>query len=87
MYVCLCRGVTDERVVEVVREGAGSVAAVGRACGAGRTCGGCRPEIRRLLSQTRLEGPDATWRDGPSAVGSGSDVRAAGVREAPPWGS
>lgn len=54
MYVCLCRGVTDQAVADAVRDGARSLSAVGRACGAGRTCGGCRPEIRRLLAATRV---------------------------------
>lgn len=49
MYVCLCRGVRASEVAEAIREGARTVGQVGRACGAGVTCGGCRPVIHDLL--------------------------------------
>ncbi|HVM40295.1 MAG TPA: (2Fe-2S)-binding protein [Acidimicrobiia bacterium] len=59
MYVCLCRAVTDRTVVETIEAGAVTISAIGRWCGAGRTCGGCRPELRRLLSETCGVRPDA----------------------------
>ena len=41
---------------ECVDRGARSVEEVGRACGAGTACGGCRPTIRALVAG---EAPDA----------------------------
>ncbi len=54
MIVCLCKGVTDRTIRTLVREGACSIRDVGRACDAGRTCGGCRPTIDQLVeTETR----------------------------------
>jgi bacterioferritin-associated ferredoxin len=49
MIVCLCKGITDRTIRTLVREGACSISEVGRACDAGRTCGGCRPTINHLV--------------------------------------
>ena len=48
MIVCHCFCVSDREIRGCVREGATSVAEIGKACGAGTGCGGCRPEIARL---------------------------------------
>ncbi len=54
MIVCLCKGVTDRTIRTLVREGACSIGDVGRACDAGRSCGGCRPTIDQLVeTETR----------------------------------
>lgn len=50
MIVCHCRQLTDSQVRRAVREGARSLDDLGRACGAGVECGGCRPELARLIS-------------------------------------
>jgi len=49
MLVCHCNGVSDRTVRRVVRDGALTVAEVGRACGAGTCCQGCRSTIRRII--------------------------------------
>ena len=49
MIVCHCFRVSDREIRGCAREGACNVAEVGDACGAGTGCGGCRPEIARLL--------------------------------------
>jgi bacterioferritin-associated ferredoxin len=51
MYVCHCRVVNDRRIRETIHAGARTTAQVARACGAGATCGGCVPLIRRLLDE------------------------------------
>ncbi len=48
--LCVCRDVSFATVLEAARC-ARSVAAVGRATGAGTVCGSCRPEIAALLPQ------------------------------------
>ena len=50
--MCLCRGVTDRKIRRAIGHGASTVDEVGRACGAGTGCGGCRPEIEALLCTT-----------------------------------
>ncbi|HSD11305.1 MAG TPA: (2Fe-2S)-binding protein [Candidatus Binatia bacterium] len=51
MIVCHCAGVTDANIVELVREGATSVADIVRRSGAGRCCMPCREEIASILSE------------------------------------
>ncbi|HWH33935.1 MAG TPA: (2Fe-2S)-binding protein [Acidimicrobiales bacterium] len=50
MVICHCRAV-DGLVRRAVHEGAASVDAVIRRCGAGSVCGGCRPAIVQLLGE------------------------------------
>lgn len=59
MIVCHCRGITDRDVRCAIREGARDIRAVTRACGASLECGGCRPQVRKILraeleSETRF---------------------------------
>lgn len=49
MIVCHCFCVSDREIRGCARDGARSVADVGRECGAGTGCGGCRPEIVSIL--------------------------------------
>jgi bacterioferritin-associated ferredoxin len=49
MIVCHCHCVSDREIRSCAREGARDLADVGRACGAGTGCGGCRPEIASIL--------------------------------------
>lgn len=51
MLVCHCNGVTERRVRAAVHAGACTLREVARSCGAGASCGGCRPEITRILRQ------------------------------------
>jgi len=51
MYVCHCQVVNDRRIRETIDAGARTPSQVARACGAGATCGGCVPMIRRLLAE------------------------------------
>lgn len=51
MFVCLCLGVTDREIDAALVAGARAVDQVGRFCGAGTCCGGCRPEIARMIAE------------------------------------
>jgi NAD(P)H-nitrite reductase large subunit len=55
MRVCHCRRVTDREIVSLVCEGVDDVDEVGRFCGAATGCGGCRPEVERIVSLARSE--------------------------------
>lgn len=50
MIVCHCFRVSDRQIRKCVEDGAQTVSEVGRACGAGAGCGGCRPEIAQILT-------------------------------------
>lgn len=64
MIVCLCAGTNDRKVKQVIDEGARSVDDVGKACGAGTRCGGCRDMIGHLIAE-RTAAPAAL--DAPAA--------------------
>jgi bacterioferritin-associated ferredoxin len=49
MYVCICEGVTEDRVRSVVACGARTIEDVGDACAAGTGCGSCHGEIDVFL--------------------------------------
>jgi bacterioferritin-associated ferredoxin len=49
MIVCHCFCVSDREIRSCAREGASDLADIGRACGAGTGCGGCRPEIANIV--------------------------------------
>ncbi|HVE45192.1 MAG TPA: (2Fe-2S)-binding protein [Acidimicrobiales bacterium] len=51
MYVCLCRGVNEETVRNTIAAGAHDPISVSRCSGAGTGCGGCFPELCRLLEE------------------------------------
>ena len=49
--VCVCHGIGANQIMTAARQGALSVAEVGRACTAGTNCGSCRPAIARMLRE------------------------------------
>ena len=49
MYVCMCKALCDKRIREAIEGGATTVAAVGRACGAGTDCGSCVDHIADMI--------------------------------------
>ena len=54
MIVCHCRGISERKILEVVREGCSTACAVAEACGAGTSCGGCVPLVCEIV-ETELE--------------------------------
>jgi bacterioferritin-associated ferredoxin len=53
MYVCLCGGVTNQTVAEVVDAGASTSKEVADACGAGTECGRCKCTVRAIIDGRR----------------------------------
>jgi bacterioferritin-associated ferredoxin len=50
MYVCLCRGITDQDIKDAVENGAGSYREVREMLDLGTCCGRCAPEARSIIS-------------------------------------
>lgn len=59
MIVCHCFCVSDREIRSCARAGARDLSEVGRACGAGTGCGGCRPEIASILDTADGEHPSS----------------------------
>ncbi|MET0904155.1 MAG: (2Fe-2S)-binding protein [Acidimicrobiales bacterium] len=51
MFVCSCRAVTDRTVHAAIASGATCIEEIAERCGAGSRCGGCWPELERLLHE------------------------------------
>ena len=49
MWVCHCKGVTDGQIRSAIDAGARTPLEIGTYCRAGTGCGGCLPEVCRLL--------------------------------------
>ncbi len=49
MLVCHCHAVNDRTIRRCVNDGARSRNDIREACGAGASCGSCRPVIDRLI--------------------------------------
>ena len=60
MIVCLCRGVSERDIRQVVGAGANTAEAIAAACGAGGDCGACR----LMLADLVVEGEAAASRGG-----------------------
>ncbi len=53
MIVCVCEGVNDRLLQDLMDGGASTLAELGHHCGAGTDCGRCRGELARRLAQRR----------------------------------
>jgi len=49
MWVCHCKGVTDGQIRTAIEAGARTPVEIGSFCRAGTGCGGCLPEVCRLI--------------------------------------
>jgi len=49
MWVCHCKGVTDGQIRSAIDAGARTPVEISAHCRAGTGCGGCLPEVCRLL--------------------------------------
>ena len=49
MIVCLCKGITEQRIRKAVREGAVTLDQVGLICSAGTDCGCCHQTIALII--------------------------------------
>ena len=50
MWVCLCKGVNDRQIRAAINAGAKTPEEISARCRAATGCGGCLPEVCRLLA-------------------------------------
>jgi bacterioferritin-associated ferredoxin len=62
MLVCVCKGVSDRRIHEEIRQGRGSLGAIQQGCQAGTDCGACVRQIRKMLSNGSAEAREQKQR-------------------------
>lgn len=55
MYICLCKGITDQAIRDAVIDGAACYADVRKQLGLGNQCGQCAGSTRGLVRETLNE--------------------------------
>ncbi len=55
MYVCLCRGITDQDIKDAMQNGAESIRDVREMLDLGTCCGRCVPEAKTIISDELAE--------------------------------
>ncbi|MCJ8146102.1 bacterioferritin-associated ferredoxin [Acinetobacter sp. A3.8] len=55
MYVCLCRGITDQDIKNAMQNGAESIRDVREMLDLGTCCGRCVPEAKAIISEELAE--------------------------------
>ena len=50
MYVCLCRGITDQDIKEAIANGAESIRDIRDTLDLGTCCGRCVPEAKSIIN-------------------------------------
>ena len=55
MYVCLCRGITDQDIKTAIREGAETTLDIAQQLGAGTGCGACVEYTQSLIDQEKAQ--------------------------------
>lgn len=58
MYVCICKQVTESKILEAVEAGHRDVDALGTQLGLGTKCGTCRNFTQELIEQLPLIASD-----------------------------
>ncbi|GAB3051924.1 (2Fe-2S)-binding protein [Acinetobacter apis] len=51
MYVCLCRGITDQDIKNAINNGSESFRQIREELDLGTCCGRCVPEARQIISE------------------------------------
>jgi bacterioferritin-associated ferredoxin len=49
MIICVCKRVSEKKILNVIQDGAGTVDQVTQGCGAGGDCGACRRMIGEMI--------------------------------------
>lgn len=51
MYICVCKAVTDNQIIQAIDHGANTRKQVMKCTGAGGVCGKCASSLKDLLSE------------------------------------
>lgn len=54
MIVCICRGISDRKIVEAIDQGVSTLRDLQR-CGIGDQCGSCHNSLRAMLAAAEAE--------------------------------
>jgi bacterioferritin-associated ferredoxin len=72
VYVCLCYGISNHEVQNIIQEGALTVEDVQQQCGAGLGCGCCLEEIKYLIEKENAAVLQGTKSSSHASAGKGN---------------
>lgn len=52
MYICNCKGVTEQDIRKAVSDGATNLRSIRKCTGASEQCGKCAPHVETILNET-----------------------------------
>jgi bacterioferritin-associated ferredoxin len=55
MIICVCKRVSERKVLNVIQDGAQTIDQVTQSCGAGGDCGSCRRMIGEMILEHHCE--------------------------------
>lgn len=53
MYICLCKGISDNKIRELLSLGNPSLRSLQKLCQAGTDCGMCLAEVKALIDEAK----------------------------------
>ncbi|MCB0411850.1 MAG: (2Fe-2S)-binding protein [Bdellovibrionales bacterium] len=59
MYICICKGINEKEIEELIRKGRKNVEEISNACGAGSECGSCLRRLERKIEDGCFENSTA----------------------------
>ena len=63
MFVCLCHGVSDKKIKQLVEGGMSSVKQIQQTCKAGSDCGQCLAQVKDFISEASKSKEDPTSQE------------------------
>jgi bacterioferritin-associated ferredoxin len=61
MYICICKGITDSQIRQVVSDGATTLADVRQQLGAASKCGKCACLVDSVINEARADSPSGMY--------------------------
>jgi bacterioferritin-associated ferredoxin len=62
MIICICHGISDKEINQVVRKGICSVEEISRCTGAGTDCGSCYSKMQEIVEKKGIQESNSATR-------------------------
>ena len=53
MFICICHGITDRKIKNLIESGADNVKELQNHCKAGASCGMCLCQLKEMIDETK----------------------------------
>jgi len=55
MLICICHGISDKKIIEMIQNGSNSADDITQKCGAGGDCGSCVMKLQKFFEEPQKE--------------------------------